>query len=111
MPVYEYACADCGVFDALRPLAQFRDPAPCPRCGRESGRVVASAPALGALSGVMRAAYAANERSAHEPRSTRAGHGMGCACCGGATAKAGRTRRSADGGKTFAGARPWMISH
>ncbi|HAP26283.1 MAG TPA: FmdB family transcriptional regulator, partial [Achromobacter sp.] len=55
-------------------------------------------------------AHAANERSANEPRSSRAGHGMNCGCCGSARSR-GRTRTSGDGAKSFAGARPWMISH
>ena len=37
MPMYDYSCADCGDFAALRPLAQWRDPAACPDCGALSG--------------------------------------------------------------------------
>ncbi|MDH0093056.1 zinc ribbon domain-containing protein [Achromobacter mucicolens] len=110
MPMYDYACADCGEFAVLRPLAQWRDPAPCPRCGALSGRIVAGAPAVSALSSATNRAHAANERSANEPRSTRAGHGMNCGCCSSGRSR-GRTRTSGDGAKSFAGARPWMISH
>jgi len=110
MPMYDYACADCGEFSELRPLAQWRDPADCPQCGAQSGRIVGGAPAVSALSSAMNRAHAANERSANEPRSTRAGHGMNCGCCGSARSR-GRTRTSGDGAKSFAGARPWMISH
>jgi hypothetical protein len=35
---------------------------------------------------------------------------MNCGCCSGGKS-AGKTRNTADGGKTFAGSRPWMISH
>ncbi|AKQ60870.1 zinc ribbon domain-containing protein [Bordetella hinzii] len=110
MPLYDYRCASCGDFSVLRPLAQWRDPAPCPECGRQCERFVSGAPALPALSSAIHRARAANERAAHEPRSSRAGHGMDCGCCGGAKTR-GRTRQTSDGGKTFAGARPWMISH
>lgn len=110
MPMYDYACADCGEFAVLRPLAQWRDPAACPQCGVPSGRIVAGAPAVSALSSAMNRAHAANERSANEPRSTRAGHGMNCGCCSGGRSRV-RTRTSGDGAKSFAGARPWMISH
>ncbi|MDH0685162.1 FmdB family zinc ribbon protein [Achromobacter animicus] len=110
MPMYDYACADCGAFAALRRLAQWRDPAACPQCGALSDRIVGGAPAVSALSSGMNRAHAANERSANEPRSTRAGHGMNCGCCGSGRSR-GRTRTSRDGAKSFAGARPWMISH
>jgi len=110
MPLYDYRCQDCGEFSVLRPLSQWRDPAPCPDCGGACERFVSGAPAVSALSSAMHRARAVNERAGHEPRSTRSGHGMGCACCSGAKAN-GRTRQTADGGKTFAGARPWMISH
>lgn len=110
MPLYDYSCGQCGDFAAMRPLAQWRDPSPCPRCGAASGRIVAGAPAVGALSSAVNRAHAMNERNANEPRSTRGGHGMNCGCCGGGRS-AGKTRQTADGGKTFANTRPWMISH
>ncbi|CAB3639100.1 FmdB family zinc ribbon protein [Achromobacter pestifer] len=110
MPMYDYACGECGEFAALRPLAQWRDPAACPQCGEASGRIIGGAPAISALSSAVNRARAVNERSANEPRSSRSGHGMNCGCCtGGRTS--GKTRTTADGAKSFAGARPWMISH
>jgi len=111
MPTYDYRCGGCGEFSALRPLAQWQDPADCPVCGAPAPRIVGRAPAVGALSSAFNRARAANERNAHEPRSTRTGHGMNCGCCGGGKRSAGRTRTTADGSKAFAGARPWMISH
>ncbi|VFR36853.1 regulatory protein, putative [plant metagenome] len=109
MPLYEYGCPACGVFEAFLPMARCREDVACPQCATASPRV-ASAPALGVLSGALRAAHAANERSAHAPRSTRSGHGMGCVCCR-TSPKSGKTRQTADGGKAFLNARPWMISH
>ncbi|HEY0294073.1 MAG TPA: zinc ribbon domain-containing protein [Bordetella sp.] len=111
MPTYDYSCARCGAFSALRPLAQRHDAASCPQCGAAAPRVLGAAPALGALSSAMNRARAMNERNANEPRSARAGHGMHCGCCGGGKKLPGKTRATADGGKTFAGSRPWMISH
>ncbi|CAM3655744.1 Putative regulatory protein FmdB Zinc ribbon domain-containing protein [Bordetella sputigena] len=110
MPLYDYSCGQCGDFTAMRPLAQWRDPSPCPECGAGCDRILAGAPALGALSSAVNRAHAMNERNASEPRSTRGGHGMNCGCCG-AGRTAGKTRKTADGGKTFANSRPWMISH
>ncbi|MVW77309.1 FmdB family zinc ribbon protein [Bordetella sp. 02P26C-1] len=110
MPTYDYACRACGEFSALRPLAQWQAPAACPTCGEASPRILGGAPALGALSSAINRARARNEASANEPRSTRSGHGMNCGCCGGAK-RSGKTRVAADGSKTFANSRPWMISH
>ncbi|WZB70944.1 zinc ribbon domain-containing protein [Achromobacter xylosoxidans] len=110
MPIYDYACGGCGEFSALRSLAQWRDPADCPQCGASSERIVGGAPAISALSSAVNRARAANERNANEPRSSRAGHGMNCGCCSGGR-KSGKTRVAADGAKSFAGSRPWMISH
>ena len=94
MPIYDYACGGCGEFSAL-PLAQWRDPADCPQCGASSERIVRRAGHLGAVVG-GEPARAANERSANEPRSSRAGHGMNCGCCSGGR-KSGKTgwRRTA----------------
>ena len=108
MPMYDYACGRCGEFAALVPLARWREPAACPQCGAPSGRIVGGAPAISALSSAVNRARAANERSAHEPRSSRSGHGMDCGCCGGG--KAGKTRTMPDGATSFAGARPCIIS-
>lgn len=110
MPTYDYCCESCGEFSMLRPLAQRQDPAPCPECGQDTARILGAAPALGALSSAVNRARAMNERSASEPRSTRSGHGMGCNCCSGSK-RPGKTRTAADGSKTFANSRPWMISH
>ena len=38
MPTYDYACAGCGGFDAIRVLAQRDEPALCPDCGAASPR-------------------------------------------------------------------------
>ena len=113
MPAYEYRCPACGVFDAVRPIAQRNDACACPECGAAARRVIASAPAIAAMAMGARLAHAANERSAHAPMSVgeyRAlRHPPGCGCCG--TRKSGATLRGPDGAKAVAGKRPWMISH
>ena len=39
MPVYEYACSDCGLkFELLRPLSQATEGASCPRCHKTAER-------------------------------------------------------------------------
>ena len=109
MPIYEYECADCGGFTASRPLAQYREPQPCPDCGASAPRALLTAPAFAGMPSVTRQAHAINERSAHEPRSSAQGHGAGCGCCGGGKKSSAVT--GADGSKTFPNRRPWMISH
>jgi putative FmdB family regulatory protein len=119
MPTYDYACADCGGFDAFRSLAQRNDPAVCPDCGADSPRVFVSAPRLACLSGDTRVAMDRNEKARHEPRSSkdqgsygRLKHPSGCGCC--STASKGirsATVTAANGNKAFPSKRPWMISH
>ncbi|MBO9680353.1 MAG: zinc ribbon domain-containing protein [Acidovorax sp.] len=120
MPTYDYLCAQCGGFDALRSLAQRNEPAPCPQCAAASPRVFASAPRLACTTADARRAHETNERARHEPRRSRDGaegsygrlrHPAGCGCCGAGGGKRGATVTAANGAKAFPSKRPWMISH
>lgn len=118
MPTYDYACPDCGGFDAFRSLAQRNDPAACPDCGMDSTRVFVSAPRLALMSGSTRTAMDTNERARHEPRSSkdqgsysRLKHPSGCGCCSTSSGKRSATVTAANGAKGFPSKRPWMISH
>ncbi len=68
MPSYEYACGDCGSFDAIQSLAFWDRPVACPGCGELAPR---------ALSSPMLAFTATDTTGA--PRS--AAHASGCGCC------------------------------
>ena len=108
MPAYEYDCAQCGSFTAMRPMRARNDPMFCPGCGTSASRVMLTAPAFSGMPAASRAAHATNERAANEPK-VSSKHAIGCACCSG-----GRkidSARSAGGLKAFVGKRPWMISH
>ena len=113
MPTYDYACADCGGFEAIRGLAARNEPAACPDCGAESPRVLASAPRLALMEAGTRSAIETNERARHAPKNSRdyarLRHPAGCGCC--TPARRGATVTASDGSKSFAGRRPWMISH
>lgn len=113
MPTYDYACAQCGGFDAFRTLAARNEAAVCPDCGGASPRVFASAPRLALMEGSTRRAMDVNERARHEPKHsgdyTRLKHPSGCGCC--STGKRGATVTAANGNKAFPSRRPWMISH
>ncbi|MEM5436079.1 zinc ribbon domain-containing protein [Paraburkholderia diazotrophica] len=74
MPVYDYECADCGAFEAVRRIAQRDEAADCPRCGSPAERVRIGAPAL--LGGSSASSGAASDGEG--------GYGMrhrGCTCC------------------------------
>jgi putative FmdB family regulatory protein len=114
MPTYDYDCARCGPFEALRRLAQRDEACACPSCGGAAPRVFVHAPRLELLAGDTRRALEVNERAAHQPRSSSEGYGRlrhpsGCGCC--SPSRRGGTVTSAAGAKTFPNRRPWMISH
>ena len=98
MPIYEFECADHGLFELSRPMAQMRDPAECPECG-EHGKRLLSAPNLATGSATGRRAAAVNERSQHEPRIVK----REAPRATGEPAK--RTVHSSHGGY------PWAIGH
>lgn len=120
MPTYDYACADCGEFDALRSLADRNEPCACPWCGTASRRVFVNAPRLACTAPQQRRAAEVNERARHAPRSSREvdpadgrygrmRHPKGCGCC---APKGKPSATQADTGlKAPVGQRPWMISH
>ena len=113
MPTYDYACKDCGGFDAIRTLDARNEPAACPGCGIASPRVLATAPRLALMDSGTRTAIATNERAQHAPRMSgeygRLKHPAGCGCC--STTKRGVTLQAPNGNKAFPSKRPWMISH
>jgi len=116
MPTYDYACGACGGFEAFRTLARRDEPAFCPDCGGASPRVFVAAPRLALMHGAARSAIEVNERSRHEPKSSRdyarLRHPAGCGCCSAASSgRRGATLTGANGNKAFPGKRPWMISH
>ena len=80
MPIYEYSCLRCGPFTALRPLAQFDLPTPCPSCGVSAERALLTAPSLGFGAARRRAAGLSSDE-ATAPVYRNAAHGAACACC------------------------------
>jgi len=114
MPTYDYACPQCGGFDAFRLLAARNEAAACPDCGAASPRVFASAPRLALMADDTRRAMDINERARHEPKRSgdyaRLKHPPGCGCCSGPGLRSA-TVTAANGNKSFPNKRPWMISH
>ena len=110
MPVYDYECDKCGVFTALRPMSKSAEACQCPDCGSMSERVFLTVPNFACMDASIRIAHATNEKAADQPKTSKAGHGPGCGCCG-SSPKPSRTVHRPDGSKAFPSARPWMISH
>lgn len=112
MPFYDYECRRCGPFTVMRPMAECELPSNCPDCGREAPRAYLTAPFFAAMPAGRRAAFAANERSAHAPQQLSRmdrRHGADCGCC---SPKSSRTvKRGRNGAKSFPSSRPWMLSH
>lgn len=55
MPLYEYFCESCnGVFEVLRSMRESSDPAPCPECDREAGRLPSAFAAFTFRDGIPR---------------------------------------------------------
>jgi putative FmdB family regulatory protein len=76
MPVYDYECADCGRFEAVRRIAERDEATACPHCGTTAERVRVGAPAL--LGG------ASGGGSSSGASEGEGGYGMrhrGCTCC------------------------------
>jgi putative FmdB family regulatory protein len=67
MPVYVFACHECGPFELARPMAEASSRASCPTCQHEARRVF-TPPLLSRLGAPMRRALDTEEASAHEPR-------------------------------------------
>ncbi|AOV16527.1 hypothetical protein BJI67_05075 [Acidihalobacter aeolianus] len=106
MPLYDYACPDCGDFSAFAPIARASAPAACPACGEDAPRVI-TAPALALMPSALRQAHARSEKSAHEPR--RASK-RSCGCHGSHTCGTGAAKPALKTAAASA-ARPWMLGH
>jgi putative FmdB family regulatory protein len=107
MPLYDYLCTDCGPFTEMMPMAAYDVPHECPSCGTDAPRAILTMPNFNGMDGSKRNAHVVNERSAHAPQTSALSgkHPPGCGCCK-------TTSRSNPGAmKSFAGTRPWMISH
>ena len=69
MPIYEYACSDCGFkFELLRPLSQANEKTSCPHCHKPAERRISTF-----------ACFSKGESGEPTPI---AGTGGSCASCG-----------------------------
>ncbi|WP_267939806.1 zinc ribbon domain-containing protein [Paraburkholderia flagellata] len=74
MPLYDYRCEACGVFEAMRKLAERDCPVPCSTCGVPADRIQASVSLLLTSNG-----------NAPDTHAAAGSYGMrhwgGCRCC------------------------------
>jgi len=128
MPLYDYKCAQHGVFQELASMAEHDQPKPCPQCATLSARVIVLPPEIAQVIKEKREAMERNEKAREAPDvmtsaqyqeceeekkerhlfDNRHKHSSNCGC--------GQKRKSnlmytAEGNKMFPGMRPWMISH
>ena len=78
MPTYDYRCARCGAFQALRSIALRDAEALCPRCGSAAPRILSGSPHVG---GVRRTVALADPGAAGTYARMR--HPASCRCCNG----------------------------
>lgn len=91
MPVYEFTCEICGLFERTSNFSETGGSAPCPECDTPARRVY-SMPGVVSVSAATRKARAINERGS-EPKIARK------------PKDAARPRPGQGGG------RPWQINH
>lgn len=104
MPLYDYACDDCGPFREWQPMSEATAPVACSSCGALSPREV-TAPFIANMNPYNRVAHQRNEKSANEPQVVRKkAHGAD------AHAHPHRHHGHAQG-KAHGHGRPWMIGH
>jgi putative FmdB family regulatory protein len=117
MPVYDYKCAQHGIFYALAKMDDHANPHMCPQCKTLSPRVIIIAPQILDMVKEKKLSMDRNEAAQHAPslsttesraeNADRLKHGCGCQY----RKQASKLMYTADGNKMFPSMRPWMISH
>ncbi len=67
MPVYDYKCADHGLFYELAAMEDFSKPMACPTCATLCARVIMLAPEFLDMKKENRLAHQRNETAVHAP--------------------------------------------
>ncbi|AEF53630.1 FmdB family zinc ribbon protein [Marinomonas posidonica] len=134
MPIYDFKCAEHGLFHELVSMDKAGEAFPCPKCQASCAPVILVAPTALSMSPAARQSAETNEAARHQPiistQDSRAeaedrhqfallreGQGRKASHCG---CSEHRQEQSAlkqqvvllpDGSKVFPSQRPWMISH
>ena len=67
MPIYEYRCPACSIFEVISPMGASSELQPCPTCGQASQRKI-SVPNLSKTSSAAFQLIDSTHRSASEPQ-------------------------------------------
>lgn len=108
MPIYEYKCVSCGLFQSMQSMSDWSKPQQCPNCKQVSNRVI-SAPNLSKGNNAHIRAHAINERSQHEPKHACKGHSHDHKHD--KSNHASVAEKNGSTVKSFPNQRPWMIGH
>jgi putative FmdB family regulatory protein len=99
MPLYEYECAEHGVFEEHACMDKAAKAARCPVCEND-GRRILSAPHVARMARSEVRARERNEKSCHEPRVVK-----------GAEMGQGRSSQKRGGFESSRISRPWVLEH
>lgn len=106
MPIYDYKCAQHGLFHALIAIDESGHVQKCPECAKVCPRVIVMAPHITPKDSQHYKACECNERAQHAPKLSsqllRPDSSM---------LKQSKTFVHANGSKMMFNQRPWMISH
>ena len=98
MPIYEYECAEHGLFEELRPMQRSSEGAECPTCQSLAARVL-SATRTNLVPRSVSTAIGRNEKSQHSPDVRAHAHPHHHA-----KPKPGQLQ-------AYRGKRPWVMEH
>ncbi|ACI94193.1 glutamine amidotransferase, class-II [Afipia carboxidovorans OM5] len=79
MPLYSYACEECGPFEGWAEMSEAEKAMCCPSCAAEAARMMAT-PHLSTMGSGLRRALSRSEKTASEPRVVSRKHLAGCGC-------------------------------
>lgn len=107
MPLYDYACCDCGSFREWQSMSASAMPVECPACGEPAPRAI-TAPFIANMNPHNRIAHQRNEKSADEPKVIS---GKQVRNSGKKRSGAGHNHHGHHGHNHGHQGRPWMVGH
>lgn len=79
MPIYDFICAEHGMFTAFASYEDSQTGAGCPRCGAPS-KVLPALPQISTMSSALRSASSRAEASSSAPSVMKRKHLPNCGC-------------------------------
>ncbi len=107
MPLYEYACGNCGPFKEFQSMSRWLEPVDCPDCGTLSVRTISS-PQISNVHPHTKIAHQRNENSADQPMVVKKKPHQHGPTCGHSH---GHAHKHPSSTHKHGPSRPWMIGH